>query len=103
MDHSIRPEGILRFIKTVTALRLYPSDSPQDGMGDPREGARAMKMVAVYLSKAAEFLNLARRVKEAPLKQRFSEMADAYRLLAEERRRDINDKNSDRKVPPQSD
>ena len=62
-----------------------------------------MKMVTVYLSKAAEFLNLARRVKEAALKQQFTDMADAYRLLAEERRRDINDKNSDRKVRPQSD
>ena len=31
------------------------------------------------------------------------DMADSYRLLAEERRRHIEDKKMDRKAPPQSD
>jgi hypothetical protein len=62
-----------------------------------------MKMVAVYAAKAAEFDTLARRAVEASLKQRFMDMADTYRLLAEERRRRIDDKKADWKVPPQSD
>jgi len=62
-----------------------------------------MKMVAVYLARAAELDALARRCDEAPLKKRFMDIADSYRLLAEERRQDINDKNADRKAPPQSD
>jgi hypothetical protein len=62
-----------------------------------------MKMVAVYLARAAELDALARRCDEAPLKKRFMDIADSYRLLAEERRRQIDDKKADRKAPPQSD
>jgi hypothetical protein len=62
-----------------------------------------MRMVAVYLAKAAEFEALARRFDEAPAKERYLDMADTYRLLADERRRHIDDKKMDRKVPPQSD
>jgi hypothetical protein len=55
-------------------------------------------------SKAAEFDVLARRrFDEASLKKQFMDMADTYRLLAEERRRHIDDKKIDRKVPLQSD
>ena len=62
-----------------------------------------MRMVAAYLARAAELDALARRCDEAPLKKRYMDIADSYRLLAEERRRDIDDKKSDSKVPPQSD
>jgi hypothetical protein len=58
-----------------------------------------MRMVAVYLAKVAEFDALARRAVEASLKRRFKDMADSYRLLAEERRRHIDDKKLHRKVP----
>ena len=61
-----------------------------------------MKMVAVYLARAAELDALARRCDEAPLKKRYMDIADSYRLLAEERRRDIDNKKSDSKFPPQS-
>jgi len=61
-----------------------------------------MRMVAVYVAKAAEFDVLARRFDEASAKKRYLDMADTYRLLADERRR-IDDKKTDRKVPPQSD
>ena len=60
-----------------------------------------MRMVAVYLAKAAELDALAGRCDDAPLKKRFMDIANSYRLLAEERRRDI--KTLDRKVPPRSD
>jgi len=62
-----------------------------------------MRMVAVYLARAAELDALARRCDEAPLKKRYMDIADSYRLLAEERRRDIDDKKTDGKVPPRSD
>jgi hypothetical protein len=68
-----------------------------------REWSRVMRMVAVYLAKATEFDALAHRSDEPSLRQRFMDMADSYRLLAEERRRHIDDKKMDRKVPPQSD
>ena len=60
-------------------------------------------MVAVYLARAAELDALARRRDEAPLKKRHMDIADSYRLLAEERRRHIDDEKTDGKVPPQSD
>jgi len=62
-----------------------------------------MRMVAVYLARAAELDALARRCDEAPLKKRYMDIADSYRLLAEERRRHIDDKKKDGKVPPKSD
>jgi hypothetical protein len=62
-----------------------------------------MKMVAMYLAKAAEFDALASCDVEVSLKQRFMDIADSYRLLAKERRRDIDDKKLDTKGPPQSD
>jgi hypothetical protein len=62
-----------------------------------------MKMAAVYAAKAAEFDNLARRAVDASLKKRFMDMAESYRFLAKDRGRDIDDKELDRKVPPQSD
>jgi hypothetical protein len=60
-------------------------------------------MVAVYLARAVELDALARRCDEVPLKKRFVDIADSYRLLAEECRRQIDDKKADRKAPPQSD
>ena len=51
----------------------------------------------MYLARAAELDALARRCEEAPLKKRYMDIADSYRLLAEERRRHI--KKLDRKVP----
>ena len=60
-------------------------------------------MVVVYLAKVAELVALAQRSDEPALKQQFMDMADDYRRLADERRRDIDDKKMDRKVPPQSD
>ena len=62
-----------------------------------------MRMVALYLAKAAELDELARRFDEVSVKKRYVDMADAYRLLADERRRHIDDKKADRKVPPQLD
>ena len=62
-----------------------------------------MKMVAVYLARAAELDALARRCDEAPLKKRYMDIADSYRLLAKERRRHIDEKKTDGKVPPKSD
>jgi hypothetical protein len=62
-----------------------------------------MKMVAVYLAKAAEFDALARRFDEVSAKKSYLDMADTYRLLAEERRRHIEDQKLDREVPPKSD
>ena len=61
-----------------------------------------MRMVVVYLAKVAELVALAQRSDEPALKQQFMDMADDYRRLAM-RRRDIDDKKMDRKVPPQSD
>lgn len=60
-------------------------------------------MVVVYLAKVAELVALAHRSDEPSLKQQFMDMADDYRRLADERRRDIDHKKMDRKVPPQSD
>ena len=62
-----------------------------------------MRMVAVYLARAAELDALARRCEEAPLKKRYMDIADSYRLPAKERRRHIDDKKTDGKVPPKSD
>jgi hypothetical protein len=62
-----------------------------------------MKMAAVYAAKAAEFDDLARRFDEPSVKKRYVDMADAYRLLAEDRKRHVDDKKLGRKVPPQSD
>jgi hypothetical protein len=61
-----------------------------------------MRTAARYRRKAAEFDALASRAVEASLKQRFSDMADSFRLLAEERRRHSENKKMDGKVPPQS-
>ena len=62
-----------------------------------------MRMVALYQAKAAELDELARRFNEASVKKRYMDMADAYRLLAEDRKRHVGDKKLGRKVPPQSD
>jgi len=62
-----------------------------------------MKMVAVYLAKAAECDALARRFDEASAKKPYLDMADIYRLLAEERKRHIDNKKMGRKVSPKSD
>ncbi|MGO8933878.1 MAG: hypothetical protein ACLQDA_09225 [Terracidiphilus sp.] len=53
----------------------------------------------MYLAEVAEFEPLARRFVEASVKKRYMDMADTYRLLAEERRRHIDGK-LDWKVPP---
>jgi len=62
-----------------------------------------MRMVALYLAKAAELDELARRFSEASVKKRYMDMADVYRLLAEDRKRHVDDKKLGRKAPPQSD
>ena len=57
----------------------------------------------MYLARAVELDASARRSEEASLKKRYMDIADSYRLLAEERRRHIDDKKKDGKVPPKSD
>ena len=47
-----------------------------------------MRMVDVYLAKAAEFEALPLRFDEASAKKPYLDMADTYRLLAEKRRRE---------------
>lgn len=56
--------------------------------------------MAVYLAQAAEFEALALRFDEASAKKPYLDMADTYRLLAEKRRRDIDDKKLDKKGRP---
>jgi len=47
-----------------------------------------MRSVAEYLARAAEFDELARRASEQPvLKKRYIDIAECYRLLAEDRQR----------------
>ncbi len=62
-----------------------------------------MRMVTLYLAKAGELDELARRFDEASVKKRYMDMADACRLLTEDRKRHVDDKKLGRKVPPQSD
>jgi hypothetical protein len=51
-----------------------------------------MKSVAEYLAKATEFAAMADAAHEVGLKKRYADLADCYRLLAEERRRLIAEK-----------
>lgn len=46
-----------------------------------------MRSVAEYLSKAAEFDELAGLASEPALKKRYADVAECYRLLASERQR----------------
>ena len=46
-----------------------------------------MRSVAEYLRRAAEFDELARSTSEDTLRKRYSDIADCYRLLAEDRKR----------------
>jgi hypothetical protein len=46
-----------------------------------------MRSVAEYLTKAAEFDELADSASEPTLKRRFADIAECYRLLARERER----------------
>jgi hypothetical protein len=46
-----------------------------------------MRSVAEYLRRAAEFDELARSTREDTLRKRYSDIADCYRLLAEDRKR----------------
>jgi hypothetical protein len=50
-----------------------------------------MRSVAEYMNKAAEFDGLAARAVEPSLKIRYTDMAQCYRLLAEERKRLIDE------------
>jgi hypothetical protein len=49
-----------------------------------------MRSVAAYLAKAAEFEKLAADPANAALKKRYADLADCYRLLAEERKKLID-------------
>jgi hypothetical protein len=46
-----------------------------------------MRSVAKYLARAAEFDELARSTGEPRLKKRYADIAECYRLLAEDRQR----------------
>lgn len=46
-----------------------------------------MRSVAEYLARAAEFDELASSTSQPSLRKRYADMADCYRVLAEERRR----------------
>jgi hypothetical protein len=50
-----------------------------------------MRSVAEYLARAAEFDDLARSTSEPSLQKRYTDMAECYRLLAEERQRLITE------------
>ena len=46
-----------------------------------------MRTVAEYLAKAVEFDDLVNRAVDASLKKRYADLAECYRLLANERER----------------
>jgi hypothetical protein len=46
-----------------------------------------MRSVAEYFEKAAEFDELARGARDPALKKRYADLAECYRLLANERQR----------------
>ena len=48
-----------------------------------------MRSVAGYLEKAREFDTLAAQAPNAAMKKRYADIAECYRLLAEERKRQI--------------
>ena len=50
-----------------------------------------MRSVAEYLARAAAFDELARSTSEPSLQKRYADIAECYRLLAEERRRLITE------------
>ena len=50
-----------------------------------------MRSIAEYLGKAAEFDRLAADQGDAPLKKRYVDLAECYRLLAEDRKRLIDE------------
>jgi hypothetical protein len=50
-----------------------------------------MRSVAEYMHKAAEFDGLAARACEPALKRRYADLAECYRLLADERKRLIDE------------
>jgi hypothetical protein len=59
-----------------------------------------MRSVADYLEKAVEFEKLAGETANASLKKRYADLADCYKLLAEDRRRLIALHEIDSDVPP---
>jgi hypothetical protein len=61
-----------------------------------------MRSVADYLAKAAEFDKMAAEAANASLKKRYADLAECYRLLAEDRKRLINQHVIDSDGPPQS-
>jgi hypothetical protein len=50
-----------------------------------------MRSVSEYLDKAAEFDRLSADEAEASLKRRYADLAECYRLLAQERKRLISE------------
>jgi hypothetical protein len=50
-----------------------------------------MRSVAEYMNKAAEFDGLAARAAEPSLKRRYADLAQCYRLLADERKRLVDE------------
>jgi hypothetical protein len=46
-----------------------------------------MRSVAEYLEKAGEFARMAAKASNPGLKKRYGDLAECYRLLAEERKR----------------
>ena len=54
---------------------------------DPRVPGEHMRSVAEYLEKAGEFARMAAKASNPGLKKRYGDLAECYRLLAEERKR----------------
>lgn len=50
-----------------------------------------MRSVAEYLEKAGEYAKLAEGTREPTLKKRYSDLAESYRVLAQEREGHIGD------------
>jgi hypothetical protein len=50
-----------------------------------------MRSVVEYINKAAEFDKLAEGAENSSLKKRYADMAECYRLLAQERKRLIDE------------
>jgi hypothetical protein len=71
----------LSYIVTSTA------ELASDGQRWFPGGTGPMRSVAEYLARAAAFDELARSTSEPSLQKRYADIAECYRLLAEERRR----------------
>jgi hypothetical protein len=54
-------------------------------------GVKSVRSVAEYLEKAVEYENLAEWTREPTLKKRYSDLAEGYRVLAQEREGHIGD------------